>query len=376
MKLKYIVNARIPTEKAHGYQICKMCEEFSKAGVEVELIVPKRKNFIKENAFDFYRVKNNFKITKLFCFDLVKFGYLGFWLERISFLLFAKLYLRKEKDSIFYTRDDFSGFFFKNHFIELHSLSKTKNFLFKKFLRRAKGFFVLTNFIKEELGKEFKISSGKIMISHDAVDFELFNINIEKQKARELLNLPLNKKILGYTGSFKTMGKDKGINDILKALKILDKDNKDFLFLAIGGNENDIAHYKQKAKEQSVFDYVNFISRVDLSKLAIYQKACDVLLMPYPNIKHYTFYMSPLKMFEYMASGRPIVASDLPSIREILNDNNAVFFESDNPISLAEAIKNVLEDASLANKISQKALADVRNYTWEERAKNIINFIK
>ena len=56
MKILYMANARIPTEKAHGYQICKMCEEFSSAGVEVELWAPTRENSIKKNAFDFYNL--------------------------------------------------------------------------------------------------------------------------------------------------------------------------------------------------------------------------------------------------------------------------------------------------------------------------------
>jgi glycosyltransferase involved in cell wall biosynthesis len=304
----------------------------------------------------------------------VNWGYFGFWIQRISFLFFAKLYLCKAKNVILYTRDDFSGFFFKDHFVELHSLPKTKNFLFKKFLKRARGFFVLTNFIKEELEKNFGINSEKILISPDAVDLAKFDIKVEKQKARELLNLPLDKKILGYTGSFKTMGKDKGISDIIKAIKILSNDNDDFLFIAIGGNNNDIDYYKKKAKKERISQYVKFISRVDLNNLAIYQKACDILLMPYPNKKHYSFYMSALKMFEYMASKRPIIASCLPSIKEILNKENSFFCNPDDPEDLVERIKYVFDNYELAEKIALKAFEDVKDYTWRKRAEKIVSF--
>ena len=70
MKIIYIANVRMPTEKAHGIQIMKMCEAFSLAEFEVELVVPWRFNKIEENAFDFYGVKRNFKIKKIFSLDL------------------------------------------------------------------------------------------------------------------------------------------------------------------------------------------------------------------------------------------------------------------------------------------------------------------
>ena len=82
-----------------------------------------------------------------------------------------------------------------------------------------------------------------------------------------------------------------------------------------------------------------------------------------------------MKMFEYMASGRPIVASDIPSIAEILNENNAVLVAPDNPKALAAGTKRILADNNLAEKISKQACADVQKYTWEERARRIREFI-
>ena len=65
MKLSYIVNLRIPTEKAHGYQICKMCEEFAGLGIDVELITPTRKNSIEVDLFEYYGLRGRFKEGKI-----------------------------------------------------------------------------------------------------------------------------------------------------------------------------------------------------------------------------------------------------------------------------------------------------------------------
>ena len=77
-----------------------------------------------------------------------------------------------------------------------------------------------------------------------------------------------------------------------------------------------------------------------------------------------------------MASGVPIIASDLPSIREVLDKNNASFFESDSPQDLAENIKKLLENVDFANNLSEQAKKDVLKYTWQKRAEAILNFIQ
>jgi glycosyltransferase involved in cell wall biosynthesis len=77
-----------------------------------------------------------------------------------------------------------------------------------------------------------------------------------------------------------------------------------------------------------------------------------------------------------MASGRPIIASDLPALREILNDKNALFFKPEIADDLARAIKMLKASQMLGYHLSQQALADVKQYTWDKRAQHILNFIK
>jgi glycosyltransferase involved in cell wall biosynthesis len=86
--------------------------------------------------------------------------------------------------------------------------------------------------------------------------------------------------------------------------------------------------------------------------------------------------MSPLKLFEYMASGKPIVASDLPVLREILvEDRNALLYPPSDPAALAECLARLLADKSLATRLADQARQDVEDFTWERRAARILAHI-
>ena len=89
-----------------------------------------------------------------------------------------------------------------------------------------------------------------------------------------------------------------------------------------------------------------------------------------------TSFTSPLKLFEYMAAARPIVASDLPALREVLRDGeNALLVPPEDPVALAVAIRRLQEDPALAERLAGQAARDVRAYTWEERGRRIVEFL-
>jgi glycosyltransferase involved in cell wall biosynthesis len=90
-----------------------------------------------------------------------------------------------------------------------------------------------------------------------------------------------------------------------------------------------------------------------------------------------SYFTSPLKLFEYMASGKPIVASDLPAIREVLSHNtNSILVPPDNPEALAGGVRYILENPAMGEKIARQAAVDVLSYTWDERTKKIMDFIR
>lgn len=379
-KLIYISNARMPTEKAHGYQIMKMAEGFCKLGLQVELVLPKRQNPVKDDIFSFYGLnglEGNLKIKKLPCLDLIQqdkyLGHFAFLLEVFTYSISLFFYVLFKKADVFYTRDKVFlplTLFKKNFVLEAHSFPRRYSF-YRLYIKRLKGVVVLTKRLKEMFAEKGVIED-KIFVSPDGVDLATFALEMGKEQARARHNLPLAQKIIGYFGRFRTMGEEKGIGEVLQALVFLPKE---VIFLAVGGSKEDVAFYQRKAEVLKVESRVILKQRVDRPTLAQYQKACDLLLMPFPNTQHYAYYMSPLKMFEFMASQRPILTSDLPSVREVLNEGNAFFVKADNIDALSKGIEFALSNEDLAEARVEQAFKDVQQYSWQKRAEKIIKFL-
>jgi len=196
MRLLYVSNSRIPTEKAHGVQIMKMCEAFAEQGASVELVVPKRRKLIKDDPFDYYGVKKVFGIIKLPTVDLVGFiPKVGFWIESIIFSIFVLFYVAGSEADIVYSRDKipfwFLSFTGKKIYWEPHVGSW--DFVVRRVVTKAEGIVCIT-----DGGKRYFAGKGvlkeKIIVAHDAVDLEDFNVDITKKEARKRLGLPQDKK--------------------------------------------------------------------------------------------------------------------------------------------------------------------------------------
>ena len=392
MKLFYITTARVPSERAHSYQILKVCEGFAKNNVEVNLILAFRLQTNKKlrqikDIWSYYEIEKRFRIIKLPSLDLVYFdlytkkaSHLRFVIRQISFAFFATIYSLFKKADIYYTRDRFFAFFFgslkflhgKKIYYEAHTFKRSVGKLVKK--GWIDGLIVITHKLKEFYMKE-GIPEEKILVAPDGVDLKMFDNSTSKEDARRELHLPPKSKIIGYVGQLQTMEMEKGTKELIEAFKTLKEQRDDLILCFVGGPDERIKEYVKLAKKGRLEENVIFTGQKPPNKVPLYMKAFDICVMPFPWTEHYAYYMSPLKLFEYMASKRPIVASDLPSVREILNEENAVLVEPGNPKALAEGIEKVLSDEELASKIAEKAYEDVQEFSWEGRARRILEFI-
>jgi glycosyltransferase involved in cell wall biosynthesis len=265
-----------------------------------------------------------------------------------------------------------TGIFFKDVVLELHLLPKKIKPFHLYVWKRAKKLIVLTSFIKKRM-IDVGISPDKIIVASDGVNLSMFDILVSKEEARIKTHLPQDKKILGYVGMLRTLGMEKGVDVAIKALAEI-KD-KNAIFVLVGGSTADIDFYKNLAMNMGISERIIFVGRVEHSQIPIYLKAFDVLLAPFPENEHYSFYMSPMKIFEYMASKRPIISTALPTLREIIGDS-ALLVKPGKVDSLRDGINKVLDNSELSENLSKKAYDRVLEYTWQNRAKNILKFIK
>lgn len=381
MRISFIANVRMPTEKAHGVAIAKMCEAFGDAGAEVELLVPLRKGILDKNPFEYYGVRENFKIIYLPCVDFLSFWLMpkkiAFLIESFSFSLSIKKYFLRVPPKIVYSRDEFTLKRILNDgkiraFWEIHAIPKNWYF-YREMASAIDGFVVLTEAMKKILLEE-GVDEQKILIAPDAVDLKKFEINKSKENLRNELGLPLDKKIVTYVGRLETMGEEKGVGDLLRAFRGVKAAYPAVALCLVGGPAKMIGKYRKLSKNLGLTDVI-FIDYIEPGQVPAYELAADILAMPFPWSEHYAYFMSPLKMFEYMAAGRPIVATDLPSVREILDDRSAVIVKPCDVEDLARGILKVLRDEEAANFLAENAREKIKNYSWEERAKNIFKFI-
>jgi len=379
MKILYLANLRLPTEKAYGIQIAKTCEAMASLGNEVLLLCPYRINKIKKDFFDFYSIKKNFKFKRIWMLDF----YLPGKLDRISVnlknfcsALILCIYVLTQKIDRVYTRDEWPAyvlsFFKKSVAFEIHKIYSGKKFFLKRLKNKTNKIIAITNGLKSDL-VALGFREENILVAPDGVDLDKFDIPMSQKEAREELDLPLDKKIIVYNGHlFEWKGAGVLLEAARQSLKV--SEFQSTLFVFVGGTEHDIKEFKKKAEG---LDNVYILGHKPHSEIPTYLKAADVLVLPNSGKEEISSkYTSPLKLFEYMASRRPIVASDLLSLRDVLNEENCFFAKPDDLGDLVRVIQKVLQNSNLAEEVSNKALEDVKNYTWQKRAEKILNFIK
>lgn len=368
MELVYAALVRLPTEKAHGIQIMKTAQALAGSGIFLELVIPKRNNPIVQDPFSFYNLKPNFSIIELPGPDFItksRWGFLSYWLQGRSFAKQLRAKLRVKPQTIIYTRDLPLAYALSTLpqplFYEIHSLPKTITFVHRAAWKRARGIVVISNGLKQALIVN-GIEENKILVAHDAVDVEQFRNVPSQAVCREKFGIPLNQKTVMYTGHLYDW---KGAETLAKAGKILGTDS--IHTYLVGGTEQDIEKFKIKFAS----DTVHIVGHRPHAEIPYWLAAADVLVIP--NSAEYPIgavYTSPLKVFEYLAAGRPIVASDVPALREIL-ENKAEFVDPDNIEALIAGIKKAVKQP-MTLLTSQAALAE---YDWKKRAKDIRAFI-
>jgi len=294
----YVAELNLPSKSAYSIHVMKMCEAFSKLGFKINLFVINNKN--TNLIYKSYNLKNKFYINSIFnTFIKLNFIY------RIIFSL--KILLKNfEKNSIFISRSIMFALIAsaikKKVILELHHEITGFSKLFYNFLNNLNlinnlNYILLSN----KLNKIYKINPKKKIILDDAVNISDFKL---KKTSKY-------KKTCVYIGSF---FEGKGVEQIFR-LAALNKDIKFHLY----GDKN-FLRVNKKLKNIKIFNFINY------NKIPKTLSKYEIALMPYQKKVRgrgsvwLEKYMSPLKMFDYLAAKMIIIASDLKVYKHILKD--------------------------------------------------------
>lgn len=233
-------------------------------------------------------------------------------------------------------------------------------------LRHVDG--VVTN--SHALARDLGVVPRRLLALHQGIDLRPY-LDTDRTSLRERLRLPNDRKIAVYTG--KVYYPYEEVAHILNAAS--DPQSANTLFVLVGGRDDHVALWRGEVARRGI-DNVLFAGFVPPSIVHVYQMAADVLILYYPSGLELNAYRSPGKLFGYMASGVPIVACDLPVLREVLGDPPAAFLvRQDAPGELARAIRRVLDQPEVARRVAFEARDRVEGFTWDERASRVIDFV-
>jgi glycosyltransferase involved in cell wall biosynthesis len=371
MRIALISASKVPSRTANSIEVMKVCQAFVDLGHEIHLWLPgPEPRMIWAELKEFYGIRDSFPISWLTSFKV---------LRRYDFSLRAVLKAAAWDPSLCYVWPPQAAAIASSlglpTALEVHDRPQGRlgPILFRRFLegRGAIRALPITEALREWLSDAFQVDLQPpfALIAPMGVDLDQYHNLPDPNKAREELGLAKG-FTAGYVGHLYA---GRGI-DLLEDLA---RRNPNVHFLWAGGEPEAIEFWRSRLQKASLQN-VQLLGFVPNERLPLIQAACDVLLMPYERKISVSSggdtaqFASPMKQFEYLASGRAILASDLPVFREVLNKGNAVLLHPEDVEAWDQALNQLITDDSRRNMLGERARKDAGEYDWRERARRLL----
>lgn len=361
-ELWYVTTAILRPRAAHALQVLAMARAFdSLLGNAFRLVSPAIKENI-ETEFCWQRVDCYFYMRVLRYPEMVTRILVNHWPWR---------------NRNIFTRDIVAAMMLSmagaNVVYEMHHEFRTGvgERVFRLIKNRIK-FVTISNALKDYLINKYFVAASRILVAHDAVDTEKYRQlkDISKSNLRKELDLPEDKTLIVYTGSLSQHVEGGGM-DIVQDMM---ESYPELVFVSVGGNDSEI---KQIQKRMKGVDNIIFITQVPQDHVIKYQFAADLLFFPQTKQQSAWWCTSPLKLFEYMATGIPVLGAAIGSAVEIINESNALTYNPDNVDSVLQAINQFLSDRNAAQDRADRASALMfSEFGWDKRARFILEFFR
>lgn len=379
MKIAYLSSSTLISDSANSVHVTKMCAAFAKAGHDVTLFGYQGSGENEDAVLSYYNVLAPFNITRF-----TKAEEAGAFLNALKKLPFIRLgglpalrfgscglkkhLLKYGRPDLLFSRNmywlygarGYAPFIYESHCPPQNAAQKI---IEKRLLAHpnCKGLVVISDKLAEIYREVLPESAEKLIIAHDGADDPDPALALESGRAL---------KNIGYVGH---LYKGRGMEIILECAKAL----PDMNFHIVGGQAELIESYKQGGAPENMI----FHGHLPQAALQEHYRNFDAVLAPYQrkvsvhgNAGDTSAFMSPLKIFEYMSWGLPILCSDMPVLREVLRDDeNALMLEPDDPQSWITALQSLQNEPEMRQKLAHGARSDFLNhYTWDKRAAAIL----
>ena len=365
--LFYVTYQNFPADTANSLQTISNIKYFVRNNINVTLFFPLREAGSSDNLSiiqNKYTIKENFKVTGIN--HNLPFGKLNFF-NKFFFLISHYLWSKntvsnllknyKEPD-LFITRSDWVFYFLsknkKNVIFECHQYSKLRKLLLSKSLKNEKSKII---FLNENLKNDYTNQEdirGKSIVLHNAVDFDLFDEKMTK-----------NKNEIIFIGKLTRFNESRNIDFIIKSII---KSSNNFKFKIIGASEEEKVKISKLLSSIKSKEDIKVLGRLNRkSTIEEIKKAEIGLLINSDKNEHSTKYTSPLKYFEYLAAGLKILAVDFDSHRKLPFSDNIIFFQDKDFESFKLALNKVPD-------YEQKKASSLKEISLDKRVKNIIKF--
>lgn len=384
MKIAYLDPYPVPDLRVASLQILQNVDAFARAGAQVTLVTPRGQ--YRDSDILGRSIHINASLVSLR--DIRRKWYFPFNSQKLFSLQIARWLKQNPVDALFtrnlklacYLSENHADIplFFESHeifaqsFAESHSFEKKKNRtkyhkllkMEKQVYSRATGIFVLTSLLRDDILSQYQVVTP-ITVVADGVDLHA----VADCSAGSTLTLNKQTEVL-YLGS---LHKWKGIPTMMRAMKYLDNARLNIA----GGTSEQIEGLTLLAQEMDVKDRVNFLGFIDPKKRFAAIAQHDICVLPLTLTSIGSRYTSPLKLFEYMAMKKPVVISDFPSIRDVVDEKAVSFADSGDAQSFAKQIIQLRENPQRAAEKVAHARSLVENYyNWDKRAETILKTIE
>lgn len=369
MRLFLIFHGRFPSEKAASLFAAKSAEAFREVGEDVVVLAPRRLGRTT-SARAYYRLKSEIPVVYLATLDLLGmpvFKKIAFYISYIWFSWSVLIYLalHSRKGDRAYSNESlplFAASFFLPAFYELHDYPERFHALYRFFFDRVARIIITNEWKRNKLAKDFPEVLDRTRVEQNAVDLAEIPA-MSRAEARAAVGENSAGALVVYTGHLYAW---KGVNVLAAAAESLDA-----TVVFVGGTDEDSARFRARWGR---VPNIRILGNRPHHEALLWQKAADVLVLPNTAEENISAaYTSPMKLFEYLASGTPVVASDLPSVREIADASRAILVTPDSPESLRDGIRRAL--AGEGESRARAGRTWVEDHTWHKRAERIVRFL-